>query len=121
MTKPGNIIVLSAAFIISAAIWMTAFYARPLKREKAIRARIFYGVNGWGYDILVNDRTFIHQESVPVQAGIKGFPEKVLAEQAAELIINKMKRGEQPSLTTFELNQLFSSTQALHDKSGKPY
>jgi Domain of unknown function (DUF4907) len=108
MIKRHNTIVILVAAVISAGIWIYVYSSSPRKQQKNIAAKIFHGLNGWGYDILVNDTVFIHQESVPVAAGKNGFPRKEQAEQTAQLIINKMKRGQLPSITTFELDQLFS-------------
>ena len=104
MTKFNNLIVIGAALIISAAIWIVMLN-KDTKRKK-ITATIFQGLNGWGYDILVNDKLFIHQESIPAQLGKTGFTEKKQAEKTARLIINKMERGELPTVTTFELEQI---------------
>lgn len=105
MTKPSNLIIIGAALIISATIWIVTLNKQDVKRKK-ITATIFQGLNGWGYDILVNDKLFIHQESVPAAHGKTGFTEKKQAEQTARLIINKMERGELPTVTTFELEQI---------------
>lgn len=105
MTKTYNFIVIGIAVIISATIWIVNLNKQDIKKEK-IKAKVFQGVNGWGYDILVNDTLFIHQESVPARQGKTGFPEKKQAEQTARLIINKMERGELPVVTTFELEQI---------------
>ena len=107
MTKPANLIIIGAALIISATIWIVTLNNQDVKRKK-ITAKVFQGLNGWGYDILVNDKLFIHQESVPAQQGKAGFPEKKQAEHTARLIINKMERGELPTVTTFELEQIIA-------------
>lgn len=105
MTKLSNLIIIGAALIISAAVWIVTLNKQDVKRKK-ITAKVFQGLHGWGYDILVGDTLFIHQESIPAQRGKAGFPEKKQAEQAARLIINKMERRELPTVTTFELEQI---------------
>jgi len=79
---------------------------------------IFEGFNGWGYDILVDDKLFIHQESIPVLQGKAGFPKKEQAAQTAQLIINKLKQGQVPAVTTFELEKIISLNKIQYDKSG---
>jgi len=108
MIKPYNILVLVIAFVVSAAIWINAATKNNKKKKNHLSAKVFEALNGWGYDILVDDTVFIHQESVPVLAGKKGFPEKQQAEQTAQLIINKIERGQPPTITTFDLKQIFS-------------
>ena len=119
MTKYHNNIIIIIALAVSAGIWINALNKEHPKKKNHLSAKIFEGSCGWGYDILVNDSLFIHQESVPVLKGKKGFPKKEQAEQTAQLIINKMKRGQLPTVTTFELQQIFSFNQAQYDPPGK--
>ena len=117
MTKRRNIIVLSIAFIVSAGIWINALSRNNKKKKNHLSAKVFEALNGWGYDILVDDTVFIHQESVPVLAGKKGFLKKQQAEQTAQLIINKIERGQPPTITTFDLKQIFSFN---NNQNGQP-
>lgn len=94
-------IVLLTAVAVSAAIFL--LNRKPAKR---FSSKTFLTSSGWGYDILVNDKLFIHQESIPAYAGKDGFPKKEQAEKTAALIINKMKRSEPPMVTTFEIQQI---------------
>lgn len=94
------------ALAISAGIWIIALKKQNSKSKNHITSKLFEGFNGWGYDILVNDTLFIHQEAIPVLSGSKGFAKKELAKHAAQLIINKMKRNQHPTVTTFELQQI---------------
>lgn len=71
-----------------------------------IESRVFETIDGWGYDILVNDSLFIHQESIPSLPAKKGFRKKDQAEKTARLIINKMKAGERPTLSTLEVQKI---------------
>jgi len=108
MTKKNNFIVILVSLVISAGIWIITLYKGNTKNKNHFTAKVFKGFNGWGYDILVNDSLFIHQEFVPVIAGKKGFSKKEQAVQTAQLIINKMKGNQHPVVTTFELQQICS-------------
>jgi hypothetical protein len=119
MTKQRNISVILGAAILSACIWLYAFNTTTTQKGKSITSKVFFGLSGWGYDILVNDTLFIHQESIPVLAGKQGFPKKEQAEQAANLIINKMERGQLPTISTFEMKQLLSLNEIQNDRAGK--
>lgn len=119
MTKKHNIIVLSAAILISAGIWAIAINKKNTIKEKTIRAKIFQVPDGWGYDILINDTLLFHQEFIPLLPGKKGFPEKEQAEQMAQLIINKIKKGQMPAVTTFELEQIYPLHKTENDGQGK--
>ena len=61
---------------------------------------------GWGYDILVDRKVFIHQDFIPAVQGRMGFDSEVHAEMAARTIMNKMKKGEKPFITQAELKVL---------------
>lgn len=119
MIKRYNIIVILVSVVISAAIWMITLHKRQVKNKKNITAKTFEGINGWGYDILVDDELFIHQESIPSRPGKAGFQKKEQAEQTAQLIINKLKQGQVPSVTTFELQQILPLNQTQNDQPGK--
>jgi hypothetical protein len=119
MTKRFNTLIILGAVLVSAGIWLYSFNHGATSKKKKISAFVFSGSNGWGYDILVNDTLFIHQESIPVIAGKRGFDKKEQAEQAAQLIINKMKRGQLPTITTFEIEQLISINETKYDRAGQ--
>ena len=119
MTKRYNIIVILVSVAISAGIWIITLHKRQAKKKKDITAKIFEGFNGWGYDILVDDELFIHQESIPSWPGKTGFQKKEQAEQTAQLIINKLKQGQVPAVTTFELQQILPLNQTQNDQPGK--
>ncbi len=103
-SKYQHIIILSISAILSLFIFLQF---SNNKKQHRFDSRVFEASGGWGYDILVDDKLFIHQESVPVISGSKAFPRKEEAQKTASLIINKMKRGEPPVVTTFELQQLY--------------
>jgi len=105
-TKKHNIIIITASVIISAAIWVITMKNHSPQR---IESRVFKLVNGWGYDILVNDTILIHQESVPVVQNEQPFLNKDQAEKTAALVIQKIKTGQHPTLTKFDLDKIMRS------------
>lgn len=109
MIKRHNIVLISVAASISAGIWITSFNKAP-KKKISFSARVYEGSAGWGYDILADDSLFIHQEYIPVIAGKKGFDKKDEAKQAAKLVLQKLQQNQLPTLTTFDLKQIFSPT-----------
>ena len=118
MIRKHNVMVIFISLIASVVIFFVRF-DKQKKKNTSFEALIFKVPDGWGYDILVNDSLFIHQESVPATDGKKGFPKKELAARTAELIINKMKTGRPPTVTTFELDKIFSLTDMRHESLGK--
>jgi hypothetical protein len=107
MINRHNIIVIIAAAIISAAIWIFTLNRHPAKQQGLV-AKVFKGPDGWGYDILVKDTLFIHQEHIPVIAAKKGFAEKQQAEEAASLVLQKIQQNKIPSLTKLDIEHICS-------------
>jgi hypothetical protein len=102
MITKHNIIVLAASATISAAIFF--FYEKNPAQK--INYNLFHKASGWGYDILVNDKLFIHQEYIPVVANKKGFATETEAKKTARLVINKLKNNKMPTLNYAEVNQI---------------
>ena len=62
---------------------------------------------GWGYDIFVDGKKYIHQEQIPSVPGTKGFKSEEKARKAAEFIIYKIRNNIMPpSVTPEELDSL---------------
>lgn len=102
--------VLLISGIISFSILIHAFTQRPVKRATHYSTEVFSVSNGWGYEILVDDSVFIHQESIPVYGNGKPFPEKEQAQQAANIVLKKLKNNDRlPTLTRFELQNICPS------------
>src|SRR5450432_45773 len=49
--------------------------------------------NSFGYEIQIQDKVFIRQQSIPGTSGNKGFDNKEDAAKVAALVIIKMRRG----------------------------
>ena len=62
--------------------------------------------SGWGYDILVGHKTFIHQEYIPAISGEKAFATKEDAMKTADLVVSKIVKGKLPSVTRADLSSL---------------
>jgi len=114
MIKKESLIVLLISIIASIAIWVNAFHKKQ-KNISSVKALMFYKVGGWGYDILVNDTLFIHQANIPVISGKQGFAKKEQAEKTATIIINKIKKGESPVVTIFELQKIIPVNDFRHE------
>ena len=52
----------------------------------------------WGYDILKNNKLFIHQTTIPGLPGNSGIEKKSDAEKVARLVIEKLKIVERVKL-----------------------
>ena len=65
--------------------------------------KIINGANQtYGYDIFSDGKLLIHQPSIPGMPGNEGFKTKQSSEQVAQLVINKVKKGEMPPTVSKE-------------------
>lgn len=53
-------------------------------------------LSGWGFDILLNGKRFIHQPTVPVISGNHGFESADQARSAGEILSEKIRNGKMP-------------------------
>lgn len=73
--------------------------------------RAFEGDRGWGYDIYMKGKKYIHQTTIPSVPGMNGFASKEDAEKVGALVIEKIEKGIMPpSVTPEELKELGINT-----------
>jgi hypothetical protein len=114
-TKKHITIVLVVSACLSAALLLSA----GKDKQTTFQYSLFHCVDGWGYDILVDGKLFIRQESVPVIGGSKAFDTKEQAEETARLIINKMERGKEPTVTIFEIGLICQPKNKRDDRNSR--
>ena len=61
---------------------------------------------GWGYEIVVGQKVFIHQQFIPAIQGEKAFATKEDAMKTAGLVVSKIVKGKVPSITMSDLSSL---------------
>jgi Domain of unknown function (DUF4907) len=84
-------------------------YKKFLSQDNSLQVKTFAVQQGWGYDILVNNKVFIHQEIIPSIQGKKYFVSKQEAESVGELVVSKMKQGKGggfPEITEADIDSL---------------
>lgn len=65
------------------------------------------GNKGWGYNILVDGKIYVHQPNIPAIMGNSGFGSEEKAQKTGEFIISKIKNNIlPPSVTPEELDSL---------------
>ena len=75
--------------------------------DDTITAKTFKVDSGWGYDIFVGGKLYIHQPNIPAVSGDKGFIEEEYAAKIAWLVIEKIKDHIlPPSVSIDELDSL---------------
>jgi hypothetical protein len=62
---------------------------------------------GWGYDIYINEKIYVHQPNIPAVSGSKGFDKEKYAKKTAHLVIEKIRKHIlPPTVATDELKSL---------------
>lgn len=65
------------------------------------------GSRGWGYDIMIDEKLYIHQPNIPAIMGNNGFSSEENAKKAGEFIVNKIRNNIMPpSVSPEELDSL---------------
>ena len=65
-----------------------------------------HDISGWGYEILVGGKIFIHQQFIPAIAGKKAFLTREDAMKTASLVIKKLVGNQPPAITCNDLDSL---------------
>jgi Domain of unknown function (DUF4907) len=102
-TKKHNTIVIGLCLLVAAGIWIIP----ALHNRHTFDYKTFKAPNGWGYDILVDNKLFIHQDCIPVIPTKKGFARQYEAQKVAQLVIQKLRNGKMPSVTKSDLDKIY--------------
>ncbi len=78
----------------------------PEKSIGGIRFKLIASSNNtWGYDVFLKKELKIHQLTIPGKPGDEGFKTQADARRIAEIVVNKMRKGEEsPTIGEEELN-----------------
>jgi len=76
------------------------------RRSHRYYVNVFVSEGGWGYDILYNNKTIIHQPFMPVVNGQVTFRDKYSAGKAGRLVMKKLQNNQSPTISREELNSL---------------
>lgn len=72
-----------------------------------IHSEEFETIDGWGYKILIDKKTYIYQPNIPCISDRRSFKTKTDAKRTAELVIYKVNHGiNPPTLNIKELDSL---------------
>ena len=59
--------------------------------------------DGWGYEISVDKKVFIHQDCIPAISSYKRFSSEAEALLIGNKVVEKIKKGQKPSMTEKEI------------------
>jgi hypothetical protein len=65
---------------------------------------------GWGYDILANNKLYIHQPYMPAVEGKHPFSSRQFARKTGRLVIRKLKNHKVPSVTRDEIKDILEKS-----------
>jgi hypothetical protein len=94
---------ISVLLLIGVLIYL---YFKNSNSISIIQSIPFKTENGWGYNILVNDKIYIHQEYIPAINGKQSFQSRLEAQETGILVIKKIKKGQMPVIKTKDLDSL---------------
>ena len=77
-----------------------------IENTENLTLNVYEKNGGWYYEIYVNDKRFILQETIPGIRGNQKFTKKIDAKKCGELVIMKLKKQEMPSVSRNELDSL---------------
>ena len=74
---------------------------------RMIETTVFQVEEGWGYDVFVDGKRFIHQPNIPVIQGNIPFENEADAKRVAEFVADKIRMNiNPPAVTLQELDSL---------------
>jgi len=94
-------------FLVLALFLVIVIIAFTLNgRGHFYKTELFRSGEGWGYDILKNEKVYIHQPFIPAIEGQVPFSDKRSARKTGKLVISKLMRQKSPTVTKEELNEI---------------
>ncbi len=93
------------ALLISLAV---IFFSRNNSKDERVllHAVPVQTVYGWGYNIMAGERLYIKQEFIPSVPGKNGFKSSQDALKVANLIIYRISKNQQATITNRDLDSL---------------
>jgi hypothetical protein len=76
------------------------------KRGHSYELDLYKSEQGWGYDILKNNKIYIHQPFIPTVEGQVPFKDKQSARKTGRLVIKKIRNHKSPVITREELKSI---------------
>jgi len=105
-------VVITVALISILIVVSFLFIFRDNKTEvqsqtsKSTRYEVFGSEPAWGYQIILKGRVYISQKNIPAIQGNIPFKTKSDAEKVASLVLGKIKKNQNPSVSRDELDSL---------------
>jgi hypothetical protein len=76
------------------------------KIKLSVEAFKLDSLNAWGYEILINGKTYIHQEFIPALEGEKRFNTREDALKVGQSVLKKIRKKQSPALSREEVSNI---------------
>lgn len=98
---------ITASLILAISVYAYS-HNRVNKGDDLLKVEMnpFKTADGWGYEIDVDGKPYIKQETIPAIAGNKKFTSKEDAAITGNIVMKKLLKGIRPSLTSQEVMAL---------------
>lgn len=89
------------AVMLSASALMLLLHKKnqPAGNDMRVDLHALKIPQGWGYEVLVDKKVFIHQDCIPAIASFKKFGTEAEALLIGSKVVEKIKKGHNPSVT----------------------
>jgi hypothetical protein len=77
-----------------------------IMRGQGYHANLFKSEQGWGYDISIGKKLFIHQPYMPAVNGQVAFAKRKSARKTADLVVKKLRNKQSPGISSGELRSI---------------
>lgn len=78
-------------------------------RNKGLSLEVVQVKNGYGYQIFKGKKLYINQEQIPAIDHRETFKTEDDAEKVGNLILQKLEKGQSPTVTAKQVNQVLTS------------
>jgi hypothetical protein len=101
-TRIRNFIILA---LFSVIVVLTTIL---IKRGHFYDLELYRSGDGWGYDILIKGKPYIHQPFIPAVEGEIPFRDRESARKTGRLVIGKIRKHEIPAVSKEEIERILS-------------
>jgi len=92
-------------------ISVAAYFTMKNSNEEVYKVQTIKLEKGFGYEVSINNKLFIHQEYIPSISGNKNFKTEKEALEIGNLVVAKLKQGKMPSISTEEIKERMINTE----------
>jgi hypothetical protein len=103
MTKKKILLIFALFMVI---VFLAVIFT---KRGHSYEVELFKSEQGWGYKIVKNNKTYIHQPYIPVVEGQVPFSTRKSARKTGRLVIKKIRDHKSPALTREEIKAIIGN------------